>query len=210
MARVFCTSLMLVAAVLPACLALHVPAQDMRPGFSRPAARTMHAGVRAAKTLSPALKGGGEASLFEMYLKAASFATNLFPLWTVLFTGIALKSPKSFAWFTTEYFTAALAVLMLSMGITLTPADFVAVAKEPTSVFVQFSLCYAMMPLLALALGKSFGLNPALLAGTVLVGSINGGQVLLEHFYKRTRNHTPVHTHTYTHTHTHTSLCISR
>eukprot|EP00802_Teleaulax_amphioxeia_P013229 Tamp_13278.p2 GENE.Tamp_13278~~Tamp_13278.p2 ORF type:complete len:101 (-),score=22.29 Tamp_13278:1081-1383(-) len=33
-----------------------------------------------------------------------------------------------------------------------------------------------MMPLLALALGKAFKLNDALLAGTVLVGCINGGQ----------------------------------
>ena len=53
----------------------------------------------------------------------------------------------------------------------------VAVAKEPKSIFVQFSLCYGMMPLLALMLGKAFTLNPALLAGTVLVGCINGGQV---------------------------------
>ena len=105
-----------------------------------------------------------------------SVVTNLFPVWTVLFTGMALKNPSTFDWFTTEYFTAALAALMLSMGITLTPADFAAVAQEPVSVFVQFSLCYVMMPLLALALGRVFGLNAALLAGTVLVGSINGGQ----------------------------------
>merc|ERR1719326_1041861 len=36
--------------------------------------------------------------------------------------------------------------------------------------------CYVMMPLLALGLAKVFGLNPALTAGMVLVGSINGGQ----------------------------------
>merc|ERR1711935_368629 len=40
----------------------------------------------------------------------------------------------------------------------------------------QFTLCYAMMPILALGLGKFFKLDPALLAGMVLVGSINGGQ----------------------------------
>ena len=94
----------------------------------------------------------------------------------MLFTGIALKSPQSFAWFTTEYFTGALAALMLSMGITLKPADFVKVAARPNAVLMQFSLCYAMMPLLAYGLGTAFGLNPALLAGMVLVGSINGGQ----------------------------------
>lgn len=51
-----------------------------------------------------------------------------------------------------------------------------AVASEPSSVLMQFSLCYGMMPLLALALGKVFGLEAGLMAGMVLVGSINGGQ----------------------------------
>jgi BASS family bile acid:Na+ symporter len=114
--------------------------------------------------------------IFKTYTKVASVATTLFPLWTVLFTGIALKSPSSFDWFTTDYFTGALAALMLSMGITLKPADFVKVASRPNAVFMQFSLCYAMMPILALALGKAFALDPAILAGVVLVGSINGGQ----------------------------------
>ena len=65
---------------------------------------------------------------------------------------------------------------MLSMGITLTPQDFIDVASRPGAVLMQFSLCYAMMPLLALGLGKAFGISPALMAGMVLVGSINGGQ----------------------------------
>ena len=114
--------------------------------------------------------------IFDTYVRVADVATTLFPVWTVLFTGIALKSPASFTWFTTEYFTAALAALMLSMGITLTPQDFIDVSKEPAAVGMQFSLCYAMMPLLALGLGKAFGMDSALLAGMVLVGSINGGQ----------------------------------
>jgi BASS family bile acid:Na+ symporter len=65
---------------------------------------------------------------------------------------------------------------MLSMGITLTPADFKKVAARPNAILMQFSLCYGMMPILALALGKAFNLDPALMAGMVLVGSINGGQ----------------------------------
>ncbi|KAL3918350.1 MAG: hypothetical protein SGILL_004278, partial [Bacillariaceae sp.] len=114
--------------------------------------------------------------IFDGYVKTADVATTLFPLWTVICSGIALKSPASFAWFTTEYFTAGLAALMLSMGITLTPQDFMDVMKEPVAVAMQFTLCYAMMPLLAFGLGKAFNLEPALLAGMVLVGSINGGQ----------------------------------
>lgn len=118
----------------------------------------------------------GPSKFYQTYTKVMGTATTLFPVWTLLFTGIALKDPSAFAWFTTEYFTAALAVLMLSMGITLSPDDFVKVAARPNSVLMQFTLCYAMMPVLALGLGKAFGMDPALLAGMVLCGSINGGQ----------------------------------
>jgi BASS family bile acid:Na+ symporter len=124
----------------------------------------------------PEEEAGLGKKLFDAYVKTADITTTLFPLWTLLFSGLALKSPSSFAWFTTEYFTAALAALMLSMGITLTPSDFVDVAKQPAAVGMQFTLCYAMMPILAFGLGKFFQLDSALLAGMVLVGSINGGQ----------------------------------
>ena len=173
-------SAVVLVGLLTDCSALHV-APAHHPKLTRPVSGATHDALRGA-ALSPALRGGASegtfgAKLFDAYLKTAQITTNLFPLWTVIFTGIALKSPKSFEWFDTKYFTAVLAALMLSMGITLSPAEFAAVAKEPNSIFVQFSLCYVMMPLLALALGKAFKLNDALLAGTVLVGCINGGQV---------------------------------
>lgn len=129
-----------------------------------------------ADAADPEPETGLGKKIFDAYVKTADVATTLFPVWTVLFTALALKRPQSFAWFTTEYFTAGLAALMLSMGITLTPQDFMDVAKEPVSVVMQFSLCYAMMPFLAFGLAKAFGVSPALLAGMVLVGSINGGQ----------------------------------
>lgn len=140
--------------------------------FSKPASMTL----QMASTTGTAPEESIGSKVFKAYIKTANLATTLFPLWTILFTGIALKSPSSFDWFTTDYFTGALAALMLSMGITLTPADFVKVASRPNAVVMQFSLCYAMMPILAFALGKAFNLEPAILAGMVLVGSINGGQ----------------------------------
>lgn len=179
-----------VLAVLPAAFAFHQPAavrynnvkvspltNYVGPTFSSPVRSSSTSLVMAAEAASEESgeKGLGK-KIFDAYVRTADVATTLFPLWTVLFSAAALKSPASFAWFTTEYFTAALAALMLSMGITLTPQDFLDVMKEPVSVAMQFSLCYAMMPTLALALGKFFKLDPAMLAGMVLVGSINGGQ----------------------------------
>jgi len=131
--------------------------------------------MSAAAVTESAEEGLG-AKIFKTYVQVANVATTLFPLWTVLCSGIALKNPSAFNWFTTEYFTAALAALMLSMGITLKPDDFVKVASRPNAVVMQFSLCYIMMPVLALGLATVFGLDPSLMAGMVLVGSINGGQ----------------------------------
>ena len=115
-------------------------------------------------------------SLWDVYLKVTDTLTVLFPLWTVLFAGIALKAPEKFAWFTTKYFTGALGALMLSMGITLTIEDFQRVTKQPLAVIIGFVLCYGMMPLLGLFLGKAFNLPMDLVAGVVLVGCVNGGQ----------------------------------
>jgi BASS family bile acid:Na+ symporter len=174
--------------LLPALASAFAPAGiqtplRVAPGLSTVSQFSSSFNVPATKSASalqmsaavPAEEGLG-AKAFKAYVKTASVATTLFPLWTVLFTAWALKSPSSFDWFTTDYFTGALAALMLSMGITLKPADFVRVGARPNAVFMQFSLCYAMMPVLALALAKMFGLDPALTAGMVLVGSINGGQ----------------------------------
>merc|ERR1711871_1014749 len=117
-----------------------------------------------------------EPTWFDTYTKVSGALTNLFPVWTVVFTLWALKDPSAFAWLTTKYFTAGLAILMLSMGITLAPKDFQRVATRPNAVLLNFALCYGMMPALGLTLGKMFALDPALVAGMVLVGSINGGQ----------------------------------
>mmetsp|Transcript_10861 Transcript_10861/g.15311 ORF Transcript_10861/g.15311 Transcript_10861/m.15311 type:complete len:422 (+) Transcript_10861:49-1314(+) len=167
---------------IPARVAVNPSVKSVPMSMSAPTFKTSTTSLdMTSSSLAAAATDDGEekglgAKIFDAYVKTANVATTLFPLWTVLFTAIALKSPSSFDWFTTDYFTGALAALMLSMGITLTPADFVKVASRPNSVLMQFSLCYGMMPVLALVLGKACGLDPALLAGMVLVGSINGGQ----------------------------------
>mmetsp|Transcript_46781 Transcript_46781/g.141710 ORF Transcript_46781/g.141710 Transcript_46781/m.141710 type:complete len:425 (-) Transcript_46781:182-1456(-) len=187
-------------AVLPALGGAFAPSSLRAPHVARPSSpfAPSSSDVRSFSPLAPTSANGAapestatavsaaagaaeeEVSLgskiFKAYTATADVATTLFPLWTVICSGIALKNPSAFSWFTTEYFTAGLAALMLSMGITLKPSDFVKVGARPNAVVMQFSLCYLMMPLLAFGLGKAFALDPALLAGMVLVGSINGGQ----------------------------------
>ena len=131
----------------------------------------------AAAVVAPIVPAAKETSaLWKAYIKTTDVLTTLFPLWTVLFAGLALVRPESFAWFTTNYFTGTLGALMLSMGITLTPDDFTRVGKQPGAVIVGFVLCYVLCPARGFGLGKAFNLPVDLVAGLVLVGSINGGQ----------------------------------
>jgi len=108
--------------------------------------------------------------------RVSDVVTNLFPLWTVLGALLGLYMPSAFAAVSTKYFTAMLAALMLSMGITLTLKDFQDCLAKPVPVAINFFCCYLLMPALAFAIGSLLGLNSALMAGLVLVGSINGGQ----------------------------------
>merc|ERR1719313_2093694 len=62
------------------------------------------------------------------------------------------------------------------MGITLTIDDFKRVLTRPGVMVLGFIGCYGLMPAMALGLSKLLGLDAAMTAGMVLVGSINGGQ----------------------------------
>jgi BASS family bile acid:Na+ symporter len=102
--------------------------------------------------------------------------SNLFPLWTLAVALMGLFTPAVFSGISTSYFTGLLGMLMLSMGITLTVDDFKRVLQRPGVMVLGFLGCYGLMPAMALLLSRALGLSPALTAGMILVGSINGGQ----------------------------------
>ena len=68
-----------------------------------------------------------------------------------------------------------LTLIMLSMGLTLTPEDFKNILKKPFAVFYGAFLQFTVMPLSAYILSKIFRLPPELFVGVVLVGSAPGG-----------------------------------
>lgn len=118
----------------------------------------------------------GASSLWEGFKAFSEWYSLLFPLWLAAGAVVAVLQPSSFSWLTTKYFTAGLAVLMFSMGVTLTFEDFRRVLQKPGPVAVNFLACYGIMPVLGWALGKALGLSTAFIAGLVLVGATNGGQ----------------------------------
>lgn len=72
---------------------------------------------------------------------------------------------------------AAIAVIMCSLGMTLSPADFRRVLVAPRGVLVGMVNLALISPLLALATAKIFGLSAELAVGLVLLGASPGGMM---------------------------------
>ncbi|AJK45613.1 ketopantoate/pantoate/pantothenate transporter PanS [Burkholderia plantarii] len=100
--------------------------------------------------------------------------TRLFPLWAVLISLAAYFSPATFSP-VAPHVTALLTLIMLSMGVTLSIADFRRVFTRPAPVLAGIVLHYLVMPLAAWTLAKLLRMPPDLTAGMVLVGSVASG-----------------------------------
>jgi bile acid:Na+ symporter, BASS family len=72
---------------------------------------------------------------------------------------------------------AAIAVIMCSLGMTLTPADFRRVLVAPRGVAIGMLNLALISPLLALTTAELFGLPPELAVGLVLLGASPGGMM---------------------------------
>ena len=78
----------------------------------------------------------------------------------------------------------ALAVIMVSLGMSLTTEDFKRVAVKPRGVGVGLLNLVVLSPLLAFGIAELFSLSPAFAVGLVLLGASPGGTLanLLTHF----------------------------
>ncbi|HWT90692.1 MAG TPA: bile acid:sodium symporter family protein [Solirubrobacterales bacterium] len=72
---------------------------------------------------------------------------------------------------------AAIAVIMLSLGLALTREDFRRVLVAPRGVAIGMLNLALISPLLALAMADLFGLSPELAVGLVLLGASPGGMM---------------------------------
>ncbi|MCL4671399.1 MAG: bile acid:sodium symporter family protein [Sphingomonadaceae bacterium] len=109
--------------------------------------------------------------------------TNRFALWTVLGTTLAWFAPDLFLWvsdgsvrpFGQSVIALLLGVIMLGMGLTLTPADFRRVLAIPGPVMAGVALQFTVMPLSGWALAHAFALPTGLAVGLILVACCPGG-----------------------------------
>src|SRR3954468_10369242 len=78
---------------------------------------------------------------------------------------------------------AALALIMVVLGLSLRPADFRRIATRPRGVLVGLLNLFLIAPLLAFAVAELFSLEPVFAVGLVLLGASPGGTLanLLTH-----------------------------
>jgi bile acid:Na+ symporter, BASS family len=78
---------------------------------------------------------------------------------------------------TTVVLPAAIAVIMCSLGMTLTAADFRRLVVAPRGVAIGMLNLALLSPLLALSTAELFDLSPELAVGLVLLGASPGGMM---------------------------------
>lgn len=105
----------------------------------------------------------------------AALLTNLFPLWLLVASGLALIHPPLFTWFKGPLITAGLGFIMLGMGLTLEVEDFRRVVRQPGRVGLGVFLQFLVMPSLGWGLAHLFKLPPPLAVGLILVACCPGG-----------------------------------
>ncbi|MFC4436608.1 MULTISPECIES: bile acid:sodium symporter family protein [Natrialbaceae] len=102
------------------------------------------------------------------------FTSKYFVVWMLIASAAALYVPDVFTPIG-EYIPPILGVIMLGMGLTLTPADFRRVLERPRDVLIGATVQWLAMPLAAYLLVIALSLPWEIGLGLLLVGAAPGG-----------------------------------
>ena len=103
-----------------------------------------------------------------------NLTVRFFPLCALLISVFACIWPRPLAALG-GWIVPMLGVIMLGMGTTLSPADFVAAAKRPGAVLTGMVLQFLLMPLLAWLTARLLHLPQEQFIGVIMVGTVAGG-----------------------------------
>jgi len=101
-------------------------------------------------------------------------ASKYFVVWVVILAGLALVRPDPFIP-VLDYVSPLLGLIMLGMGLTLQPADFRRLIKEPVDIGIGAVTQWLVMPAVAYGLYVLLDLPEAVGIGLILVGAAPGG-----------------------------------
>jgi len=101
----------------------------------------------------------------------------LSPLWTMLAAGFAMQNPSLIgSTISLSAMQSALGILMLSMGLSVTPSDILRAIQKPYIILLNILLCFGMMPMLSTFIASLLHLTPDHKIGLILLGCVSGGQ----------------------------------
>lgn len=107
-------------------------------------------------------------------IKISLILQKTFPIWIIGASAIALLAPEFFAQMI-PYSSWILGIIMLGMGMTMTPASFKEVLKQPKAVAVGLIAQFVIMPSTAYALAIGLDFPKPLAIGVILVGCCPSG-----------------------------------
>ena len=117
-----------------------------------------------------------------MIKKISDILSSKASLFVILTAVVTFFFPQLFVWVKGNTQTIILGVIMLTMGLTLTPDDFKLLAKRPFDILIGAVAQFTIMPLVAYALSWLFSQVPAfapystaMAVGIILVGCCPGG-----------------------------------
>ena len=99
---------------------------------------------------------------------------KLFPLWVVIAAVAGMLVPELFTGLQSRV-ALLLMIVMLGMGLTLKPRNFLDLRACKRAVLAGVMLQFLVMPFMALLIATLFRLDADLTTGLVLVGSVAGG-----------------------------------
>ncbi len=120
--------------------------------------------------------------MFTILRKISDTLSQKASLFVILTAVVTFFFPQLFEWVKGNMQTTILGIIMLTMGLTLTPEDFKMLAKRPFDILIGTMAQFTIMPLVAFSLSWLFSQIPALAPystamtiGIVLVGCCPGG-----------------------------------
>ena len=111
---------------------------------------------------------------YMMLDKVVKFFTKFYPIFVIISAVQAYYYPAPYAdegWL----LSWLLGIIMLSMGLTMTPNDFKLMMTHPRDVLIGVSLTYICMPLAGMAMAYLFNFPPMLIVGFILLGCSPAG-----------------------------------
>ena len=111
----------------------------------------------------------------DLLRKVSALLARQTPAFVTLVAILAYFFPNTFCWVRGNTQTAILGVIMLTMGMTLTTADFRILASRPWDIAIGSLAQFALMPLIAVSITHLLNLPRGIAVGLILVGCCPGG-----------------------------------